>query len=687
MSSHSGRYRYAKIAILPILAHVAILGIYEPHRHLAWTLVLIGIGFLGIVAAEASLTESNAKLAAFIVATAVILRLLMLPLPPTLSDDLYRYLWDGEVLSSGHNPYLLAPEDPEVESLRGPLWDRLPHKDVPTVYPPVAEAAFAVAASLPASVWVWKTLLASVDVFSCVLLIVILRWRDLPINRAIWYAWNPLVTIEIAGMGHVDGLGVAGVLLAFVVLQLPRRRSIVAACAAAVAVLIKIVPVLAYPILGRLSRDSKRFLAIAGLLVVIGAFPVALSVGGVPPGLIKYGVSWEFNGPLFEPLWRVYDRFDSTEHVEDLLDRLKSSWGRGDLWNRVYPFNYPQLLAKITLLFGLGVALINAWKQKDEVVAMRRVFGSVVMFSATVYPWYLLWVLPWADAELHPTVLRCAPLSLGLRSDLDSVRDRPDLMQTKTYALKISYRGTDYAGWQRQSNAVSVQQKVEEALESQIGRDIVVQGAGRTDSGVHARGQIAHLDVDREIPISALVHGTNTHLPDDIRVIEAFRMPDGFHARKCARSKEYRYRLMQARVLSPLDSLFALQVTSPLDLAAMQSATDSIVGEHDFTAFTLSGGSHRSPIRTVYRAEWIASDDLLELRIEGSGFLRGMVRSVVGTLIEVGMGKRAPSDGDRLRGGRPRSEAGPTAAACGLCLHRVDYPPPWQPIVEPSVLA
>ncbi len=392
----SNRYWVLKAAIVPILAHGALLGLYELDRNIAWTLLFIGVGFLGVIIGERFLKRSRRRKILFILVVGAILRILMLPLSPSLSDDVYRYIWDGKVLAAGFNPYLSAPEDPVLEPLRDELWERLPHKDVATVYPPFSEGLFGSVASLPASVWVWKLLLTSIDLLSCVMLIVLLRRRRVSIDRTVWYVWNPLVTIEIAGMGHVDGLGVAAVLMTVVLLQLPRKRIFAGAIAAAISVLIKIVPILAFPVFARQSKRPIIFLAIASLLVVIGVIPVMWTIGGVPSGLVEYGVSWEFNGPLFEPLWRGLDRLEFSDLVSTALDSRKEASGEHEFWNRFYPLNYPQLWAKLFLMAGLCVAVAFAWREKDTVGALRKVFGYVVIFSATVYPWYLLWVLPWA---------------------------------------------------------------------------------------------------------------------------------------------------------------------------------------------------------------------------------------------------------------------------------------------------
>jgi len=241
------------------------------------------------------------------------------------------------------------------------------------------------------------------------------------------------------------------------------------------------------------------------------------------------------------------------------------------------------------------------------------------------------------------------------------------------YRLTLSYRGTEYAGWQRQPNALAVQEVVERAISRLLGEELSVVGAGRTDAGVHARGQVAHLGASHEVESRALVQGVNHFLPPDVRVLAASPAAEDFHARKSAVSKEYSYRLTRVPVVSPLDAPFVVRVASEIDLAAMRTATLALVGRHDFTAFALAGGAHSQPVRTVLAAEWTESGPELVLRIVGDGFLRGMVRSIAGTLIEIGRGRRPVADTERLLGGLPRSEAGPTAPARGLVLERVDY--------------
>lgn len=348
--------------------------------------------------------------ASAVMAIAALLRLLALPLAPGLSNDVYRYVWDGKITRQGFNPYLHAPIDTALEPLRDDSWRQLDHRDVETVYPPLAITLFSIASVPPAPVLGIKTFLAATDLLSCLLLLRLARRRGLPAGRTLAYAWNPLVVIEVAGMGHVDALGVApligGALFLAGVAQRNGRgswrmsgwyRSWAAGACLALGILAKLVPVLLLPAWARSASRRWLFVTCCLLLVVVAALPFLPGLEGPPPGLVTYGVAWEFNGPLFEPLWRLLDRTEAASWIKHRLDELKASTGWHGFWNRLYPWVYPQLLAKLLLGIGLGGVVLASTRHRDPVVAAHRVFSGLLVFSATVYPWYLLWMLPWAS--------------------------------------------------------------------------------------------------------------------------------------------------------------------------------------------------------------------------------------------------------------------------------------------------
>ena len=203
---------------------------------------------------------------------------------------------------------------------------------------------------------------------------------------------------------------------------------------------------------------------------------------------------------------------------------------------------------------------------------------------------------------------------------------------------------------------------------------VSIIGSGRTDAGVHARGQVANFRTESRIPLQAFHQGLNSLLPKDIAVLEAHEAPPEFHARKSARSKTYEYRILNRRNRSPLNHHYAWWIAHPLDLAAMAGAAAALIGEHDFTAFRASGSDNINPVRRVLAAEWRdCPGDWLSFTITATGFLRGMVRSLVGTMTEVGRGKAPPMILAELLASHARHLAGPTAPPQGLYLVEVFY--------------
>ncbi|MBM4284828.1 MAG: tRNA pseudouridine(38-40) synthase TruA [Deltaproteobacteria bacterium] len=240
--------------------------------------------------------------------------------------------------------------------------------------------------------------------------------------------------------------------------------------------------------------------------------------------------------------------------------------------------------------------------------------------------------------------------------------------------LLLEYDGARYHGWQRQKNAPSIQAEIEAALHRLTGEDLRLIGSGRTDAGVHARGQVANFHTGSTLPLTAFVHGLNSLLPPDIAVLEALEAPPSFHARKSALGKTYAYHILNRPVPSPLERRRAWWIAQPLDLAAMREAAAALPGEHDFSAFRAAGGSAVNPVRRVLEASWTnPGEGRLLFNITATGFLRGMVRSLVGAMVEVGRGKRPPAHLAELLTTGHRPAAGPTAPPQGLVLVEVIY--------------
>jgi tRNA pseudouridine38-40 synthase len=246
----------------------------------------------------------------------------------------------------------------------------------------------------------------------------------------------------------------------------------------------------------------------------------------------------------------------------------------------------------------------------------------------------------------------------------------------RTIKLTIQYDGTAYVGWQRQDNGTTIQGLLEQALAPIEGAPVVVHGAGRTDAGVHALAQVASVTMSAALECGTLVRALNAVLPDDVRVIGAEDMTPDFHARFSATGKLYEYRIVNAPFVSPFVCRYAWHVIPPLDLEGMREAAAALVGRHDFAAFQGTGSSVATTERTVRAIEWQDGggyDLPLVMRIEGDGFLRHMVRNIVGTLVEVGLGRWPAGCIADIVTSRDRTFAGATAPARGLFLVRVLY--------------
>jgi tRNA pseudouridine38-40 synthase len=246
----------------------------------------------------------------------------------------------------------------------------------------------------------------------------------------------------------------------------------------------------------------------------------------------------------------------------------------------------------------------------------------------------------------------------------------------KTLKLTLQYDGTNYVGWQRQPVGQSIQGLLEDALVPIEGGAVTVHGAGRTDAGVHAIAQVASISHDASLDEPTLARALNAVLPEDVRIIKVEEAAPGFHARFDARAKTYEYRILNAPFADAFMFRYAWHIPQALDFERMREAAIPLIGRHDFAVFQGTGSTVHSTERTIEGIEWEAGgsfDRPLVCRVTGDGFLRHMVRNIVGTLVEVGAGRLAPEGMPGILESRSRAQAGRTAPARGLFLLKVRY--------------
>ncbi len=244
----------------------------------------------------------------------------------------------------------------------------------------------------------------------------------------------------------------------------------------------------------------------------------------------------------------------------------------------------------------------------------------------------------------------------------------------KRILLTVEYDGTNYAGWQRQLNGLAVQQVLEEKLQKATGERIVVTGASRTDAGVHALGQAVHFDTESRIPPEKYPFVLNTMLPRDIRVHTGREVPEGFHARFMTCGKRYTYRMVNSRHASAIRRNTHVHVPLPLNILLMRQAATELLGTHDYAAFQAAGGTAKTTVRTITRADIDVHGDEVILTVEGDAFLYNMVRIIAGTLIEIGYGRRSVHAFSEAYETLDRLSLGVTAPPQGLELTEVKYP-------------
>ncbi len=259
-------------------------------------------------------------------------------------------------------------------------------------------------------------------------------------------------------------------------------------------------------------------------------------------------------------------------------------------------------------------------------------------------------------------------------SQLQELKDR-----MRNLKLILSYDGSDFAGWQVQPGAATVQGTLASAIGRVTGEKVLPQGSGRTDAGVHALAQVVTFVTESSVPTANFVKALNDILPASVRVLEVEEAATDFHARKSARAKTYQYRICRAAICSPFLARYVWHYPFPLDEKAMAETAGQVEGEHDFTSFAAMDpergrdGAPASNLRRIFSSSWERQGDEFVYTVKGSGFLHHMVRNLVGTFILVGKGTLRAEDVTRILGARNRSVAGATAPACGLYLVKVEY--------------
>lgn len=243
----------------------------------------------------------------------------------------------------------------------------------------------------------------------------------------------------------------------------------------------------------------------------------------------------------------------------------------------------------------------------------------------------------------------------------------------KRVKLVVAYDGTNYSGWQLQKNAVTIEQKLNEALFDLLGENIQVIGASRTDAGVHSLGNVCVFDTNTRMPAEKICYALNTRLPEDIVVQSSHEVDKAFHPRAGKSAKTYEYRILNRAFRDPTRRLNTYFYHYDLDVKAMEKAASFFIGEHDFKSFCSVHTQAETTVRTIYACTVMQEDDLICIRVTGNGFLYNMVRIIAGTLIEVGAGKRQPEEILQILERADRSAAGPTAPAHGLTMIGISY--------------
>jgi hypothetical protein len=351
-------------------------------------------------------------------AAALLFRLVATAGDPALSDDVYRYVWDGRVQVHGVHPYSHAPTDEALAALRDADWERINHPEVKTIYPPLAQMVFFLLAALGTGPVGFKLAMGLADFGVVLALSRLLRSRGLPPDRVVLYAWNPLAVLETAGSGHLEPIGIVLVLLATGWIADGRRK--LSALALAASVHVKLLPTVLAP--GHLRRAGPAAAWVLLVALVLLWLPYGLTGPAVGAGLFDYAERWEHNAFVFAGVRGLMERVDTAALLKPLIGSLEERLGDAPAWDYLYRHVWPGDIAR--LLVALAVVAWTAYvvmrRETDPVRESILVLGAVLLLTPTLHPWYLLWLLPFAAARLSWAWLlfgATAPLAYWIRGD------------------------------------------------------------------------------------------------------------------------------------------------------------------------------------------------------------------------------------------------------------------------------
>jgi hypothetical protein len=396
--------RLSTVLIAPagllILAVFAVIAASAGAGRAASFLPLFAAAFAGyLIAAAAVLRPPGGEAGAagalrLVVALAVAYRLVFLFLPPALSTDLWRYLWDGRLVCAGLSPYAHAPADPALLPLRDDLYARLEHRDVPAIYPPAAQALFAAGGACGRSATALKALFVGADLLGMVLIARLLRLRGLPPLRLLLYAWNPLVVIEVAWSGHLEPAALACALAGTAAII--QKRPMRGALALAVAGLVKLLPwFLFLPLWRHLTRRAAAAGA-AAALVAVAFLPFAGDGARLAGGFSEYARRWQGNGSVFPIVEAILVGLDPAPALTAAIAAVRARVPWSGPLDLLYPWVHPPFLARaVCFAAALAAAAMVARRVADPLRACSLTIGAAILLSPTVHPWYLIWMVPW----------------------------------------------------------------------------------------------------------------------------------------------------------------------------------------------------------------------------------------------------------------------------------------------------